>query len=156
MIPIRRHIGGTGRAKGVTLLELLVVITIVGLLIAVAPPVLTGAFPRIEHENAAREIAAALREVRTRSIAHNRTGDLYIDVETRQYWTSESPRQSALPDDLVLTLYGAASLAPGETIGGIRFYPDGSSTGGRIVLSRTDMAYSIDVDWLLGRVQISD
>lgn len=136
------------------MLELLVVITIVGLVIAVAPPVLTGVLPRIEHESAARQIAAALRQVRVRSIAQNRAGDLYIDVETLEYWTSESPRHNALPKDLALTLYGAAGLAPGETVGGIRFYPDGSSTGGRIVLSRGERDYSIAVDWLLGRVEI--
>jgi general secretion pathway protein H len=151
-----RRIEATSRTKGVTLLELLVVMTIIGLLLAVAPPLLTGSLPRMAHESAARELAAALRQVRTYSITHNRTGDLYLDVEARQYWTSESPRHVDLPRQVDLALLGAASLAPSESSGGIRFYPDGSSTGGRIVLSRGERHYSVEVDWMLGKVQISD
>ena len=40
--------------------------------------------------------------------------------------------------------------------GAIRFYPDGSSTGGRITVSSGERKFLVDVDWLTGRVSIED
>ena len=147
---------GTGDAQGVTLLELLVVMTIIGLMLAVVPPIVSGVLPGLEHEGAARELAAALRQARSRAITRNEPSDLYLDVEAKQYWTSTDPQPVELPPGLQLELYGAAELAPDETSGGIRFYPDGSSTGGQIVLSWDAQSYRVNVDWLLGKVQIDD
>ncbi len=45
-------------------------------------------------------------------------------------------------------------LAPGR--GGIRFYPDGSSTGGRVTLSLEGLQMRVDVEWLTGRVRITE
>jgi len=146
----------TGDARGVTLLELLVVMTIIGLLLAIVPPIVSGVLPRLEHESAAREIATALRQARSRAISRNEATDLYLDVEARQYWTSTEPHPVELPPGLQLELYGAAALAPDENSGGIRFYPDGSSTGGQIVLTQDARSYRVNVDWLLGRVQVDD
>lgn len=143
-------------ALGVTLLELLVVISIVGLLLAITPPLLGGVLPRVAHEAAAREMVAALRQARTQSIARNHPTDLYVDVAEKQYWTSASPRHSVLPSNLEIALYADDSLARDADTGGIRFYPDGSSTGGRIVLSVQERSYRIDVDWLFGRVTLSE
>jgi hypothetical protein len=41
-------------------------------------------------------------------------------------------------------------------IGQIRFFPDGSSTGGRIGLSRNDRRAAVAVDWLTGLVSVDD
>jgi general secretion pathway protein H len=43
-----------------------------------------------------------------------------------------------------------------ERRGAIRFYPDGSSTGGRITVTFGRTQYLVDVDWLTGRVSITD
>ena len=39
--------------------------------------------------------------------------------------------------------------------GGIRFFPDGTSTGGGIEIVRKNRRFLITVDWLTGRVAIS-
>ena len=41
-----------------------------------------------------------------------------------------------------------------DSIGRIRFYPDGTSTGGRVTLTGSGAKYDILVDWLSGRVKI--
>lgn len=143
-------------SAGVTLLELVVVMTIAGLLLMLAPPIVSGLLPRIGHEAAAREVAAALRETRLQAVARNQPVDLYVDVDAKRYWTTGGLRDRSLPSGVDIRLYGAASLAPDERSGGIRFYPDGSSTGGQITLSRGERQYRIDVDWLLGTVQVGD
>ena len=41
-----------------------------------------------------------------------------------------------------------------QDTGAIRFFPDGSSTGGRVTLMVGERSYAVDVDWLTGRVRV--
>jgi general secretion pathway protein H len=54
-----------------------------------------------------------------------------------------------------MSLITAQSEQANESVGAIRFYPDGSSTGGRIDLSSDDVRYVIDVSWLTGTVMVT-
>jgi general secretion pathway protein H len=36
----------------------------------------------------------------------------------------------------------------------IRFFADGSSTGGRITLEREHAAWKIDINWLTGQIEL--
>ncbi len=142
--------------RGFTLLELLVVVTILALLVAVVPPLVSGAIPGAELKSATREIAAALRYARSQAITHGQDVTLHLDVKSRRYRITGARREFALPADLDISVYGAASASSDSVTGGIRFFSDGSSTGGRIKVASTGRAYQVDVDWLLGRVQIRD
>ena len=55
-----------------------------------------------------------------------------------------------------MKLYAAQSEVESARKGSIRFYADGSSTGGRITVSSGERKYLVDVDWLTGRVSIAD
>jgi len=46
--------------------------------------------------------------------------------------------------------------SPNDDTGGIRFFPDGSSTGGRISVARGQRTLVVEVDWLLGRVSVNE
>jgi general secretion pathway protein H len=48
----------------------------------------------------------------------------------------------------------AAHEAADDRVGSIRFFPDGSSTGGRISLSSGKSIHTVVVDWLTGHVRI--
>ena len=61
-----------------------------------------------------------------------------------------------LPEDIALELFTARSELESDTVGRVRFFPDGSSTGGRITLSLAERRYMVDVDWLTGRVTTFD
>jgi general secretion pathway protein H len=60
-----------------------------------------------------------------------------------------------LPDDLDLKLEAAESQMQSPQVGAVRFYPDGSSTGGRIVVARGDHGYQVGVQWLTGRIRLA-
>ena len=62
----------------------------------------------------------------------------------------------ALPKELDLKVYTAQTEVSSESKAAIRFYPDGSSTGGRITVASGERKYVVDVDWLTGRVSIGD
>lgn len=141
---------------GFTLLELLVVVAILALLVAVVPPLVSGAIPGAELKSATRELAAALRYARSQAITYGRDVTLQLDVKSRRYAITGVNRDFALPADLDISVYGAASESPDKLTGGIRFFADGSSTGGRITVASAGRAYQVDVDWLLGRVKVGD
>jgi len=81
---------------------------------------------------------------------------LTIDVESREYVTTLDTTPRKLPENLELKLYAAQSEVSSERRGSIRFYPDGSSTGGRITVAAGERKYLVDVDWLTGRVSINE
>ncbi len=147
----RGRIAASGRAGGFTLIEMVVVLAILGLMLGL---VLTRGPVRsqgVEIEAAARDIAGALRLARSTAIAENRTVSLNIDVANGSMRTDNGPVR-ALPGALTLRVVAER----GGALPGIRFAPDGSSSGGRIELIAPGRRVRIGVDWLTGRVRITN
>lgn len=140
--------------QGFTLVELLVVLLIIGVLMSFAPAAFHRISPRIEMMSSARQVAGLLREARSQAIRDNRDAVVIIDTEERWYRLARSSHQ--LDDAIRVELTTASSETLGEKVGGIRFFPDGTSTGGRVTLSKNERKYDIDVDWLTGVVRISE
>lgn len=142
-------------SAGFTLLELLVVITILGLALALisghGPPRSAG----LEGKSAATDLAAGLREARAQAIAGNRPVDLAVDVASHR-WSIDGRTAKSLPAAFAITMLTVKGATRDENIATIHFEPDGSSTGGRIGLSDGRRKYDIDIDWLTGAVRISD
>ncbi len=141
---------------GFTLIELLVVLLIMGALITLAPAAFHRIAPGIEMKAAAREVAGVLRQARGQAIRDNRETEVLIDTEAKVYRLGQGGRGHQLSAALQLSLVTAASEQLDDTRGRIRFFPDGTSTGGRVTLSRDDRKFDITVDWLTGLVAISD
>ena len=105
---------------------------------------------------AARTLASGLRQAQTTAMATRRDATLTLDLDAREFQVSGTEGTRALPSQLELKLYTAQTEAVSERKGAIRFYPDGSSTGGRITVASGERKYLVDVDWLTGRVTIGD
>jgi general secretion pathway protein H len=139
------------RSAGFTLLELLVVMGILGLILAVvlsAKPKTAAARVAV----AARAVAATLQLARTQAMATNTETVVRIDTQSRQFGLLGS--MHALPRGMTV----ATTVAETERIegsGGMRFYPDGQSSGGEIVLMLDGRASRIAVNWLTGEPQLS-
>ena len=140
-------------ATGFTLLELLLVLFILALVTAVVVPSLGGG-EVVEIKTAARSLAAGLRQARNHALNANRPARLSVDVAKREFRLPGESRARKLPERIDIVLFTARSEQESEERGAIRFFPDGSSTGGRITLSTEKFRYLVDVDWLTGRVSI--
>jgi general secretion pathway protein H len=90
------------------------------------------------------------------ALATRRDATLTLDLEAGEFEVSGTGGARTLPKGLELKLFTAQSEVTSERRGSIRFYPDGSSTGGRITVASGERKYLVDVDWLTGRVSIGD
>lgn len=140
--------------RGFTLLELLVVLVIAVLLVTLTPPLLSGLSGATELRSAARQLAAGLRNARNQAITRRREAVLTLDLAQHRFGVSGDPREVALPSGIALKLYTAQSELLDNTTGSIRFFPDGSSTGGFITVSGPKRGYRLNVDWLTGAIAI--
>ncbi len=132
------------------------VLAIGGLLLALTPPLVTAVMPGVELKAAARRTAAGLRLAREVAVAQGRDAAWLLDVEQNRYSLEGDPRAGTLPDGIELELVAAEEEMRDDAVGGIRFYPDGSSSGGRVILKRGERGYQVGVNWLTGRILIAE
>ena len=144
------------RPAGFTLLELMVVLVIGALAYAVLMNTAFRGASAADLKAAARTLASGLRQAQSMAMVTKRDAVLTLDLDAREYSVAGDPQVRELPKGIELKLYTAQSEVSNERKGGIRFYPDGSSTGGRITVAAGERKFLVDVDWLTGRVSIRD
>ena len=144
----------SGRAPGFTLLEVLVVLVIIAMATTLAAMVLSGGLDGMRLRSSAKEIAAQLRYTRTQAIARGQPQHFTIDPRGHR-WQAAGDRQGKIPRSLGVEFIGAREVQPRAGEGGILFFPDGASTGGRVQLSVKHAVWRVDVSWLTGEVTLS-
>ena len=144
------------RPTGFTLLEVMIVLVLGAIIYAVLLTAPFGKVSAADLKATARTLASGLRTAQTSAMATRRDALLTLDVESREFVLSGDPQARKLPDGIELKLYAAQTEVASERRGSIRFYPDGSSTGGRITVASGERKFLVDVDWLTGRVSIGD
>ena len=144
--------GYNGRTDaGFTLIEMLVALAIIAIIMAIALPRLTRPSDGVRLAAAAREVTGALRLTRSASIAANAEHVWRLDVEKRRFSASAGSAERSLPPDIRAELKVAEPERISASRGGIRFFPDGSSTGGEIALSLKGRSIKLCVHWLTGQ-----
>jgi len=131
------------------LVVLVVMVLAVGL---VMPALLNSGAAQIR--SATRVVAAGLQLSREYAINHQRSAVLVVDVNQRQLKIPGQARVRKLAANLKLSVFTARSELFSAERAGIRFFPDGSSSGGRISMSRGPQQAYVDVDWLTGLVRV--
>ena len=142
--------------NGFTLIELLVALAILGLLLVVIPPRLSNVIESGQVRVAKRELVAGLRFARSQAVSSQQDVTLDINVQENTMTIGDKHRPLDLPDSVKLTLVTAQQEQLSEYEGAIRFYPDGSSTGGQVRFRQGEQVSSIDVNWLTGRVTATE
>lgn len=135
---------------------MLVVLVVLVLLTSLSPLLLDRVVPNLRFEAAARELASTLRLARGFAIRDNRARVVVIDVGARIAAIGGARTRSTLPDGVRIDLVVAAIERVDAATGRIRFFPDGSSTGGKIVLTSGQRALAVVVDWFSGQVRLED
>lgn len=151
MISDRRN-----RARGFTLLELLLVLTITGLALALTPPLFSGLVPTLTLRGDVRDIAQLFSEMRSHAITTEKETAVYFYPVQRRYSTKPVDGGVVLSSSTEISAKGEVfSSDMGEGVR-INFYPDGSSSGGSVRLANENNAYRVDVNWLTGLPAVSE
>ena len=144
------------RQRGFSLLEVIVVITIIGLAYTLLPKMVFAGVSGAELRSNARAVATGLRIARDTAINTKREAMLVINLENREFTLPNDTRLHKLNEKLDVKLYTSEADLISDKVGTIRFYPDGSSNGGRVTVAAGERGFEIDVDWLTGHVTIKD
>jgi general secretion pathway protein H len=139
--------------RGFTLVELLVVLVIISLMLALVGTSISRSVSGAEMRTAAHKVAANLRYTRTQAILGKSEQVFLVDAENRTYQAPNREPQT-LPEGMDVELNTARSELTSESVGGIRFYPDGGSTGGNVRLEANGRIYQVNVAWLTGEASL--
>ena len=96
---------------------------------------------------ATQEVAGSLRLARARAIETGGPVVWALDGAAHGYRIGAEPARRLLP-----ALSVAAQNVDGSPATGVRFAPDGSASGGRVVLALGTRQAVVGVNWLTGRV----
>ncbi len=148
--PARR---GRGDIRGVSLLEMLLVIALIAAASLLAAAAFTGGLKGMQLRSTAKEVASQMRYTRTQAIATGQAQRFVIDPQKRR-WQAPNGRSGEIPQSLGVVFTGAREAQPSPGEGAIMFFPDGAATGGRISLTLERAVWEIDVAWLTGEVRL--
>lgn len=143
------------RQAGFTLIEMMVVITILALAMTIAPAITKGiASSRLRA--ASDSLVAALRAAHMEALRQDAAIIVALNLPGRSYGTSGTPGVKRLPGTVTRLEVSPAGLADARGVVLLRFEPDGSATPARIVLFGGRSPRAIHIDWLTGRVRQGD
>ena len=141
--------------KGFTLLELIVVLLIVVLGFSVVGINLSSGNDATGLKVAARDIVSALRYARGQALISHQEMTVTLDLAENTYTVSGRDKLYSIPKAIDITVVTAQTEVT-EGQGSIRFFADGSSTGGRITLELGKAGWQIDINWLTGQIELED
>ncbi len=147
---MRRISPASDRTSGLTLLELLVTLSVLVVVVAAMAGFGRGGPPAFD--TTLRELVSQLRETRAEAIRTGQITRLILDTKERRY--GRPGRLQALDSHIDLTVETLRDARTQKGDPAILFFPDGSSSGGIIILSDASRTETISVRWLTGLVRL--
>ena len=142
--------------SGFTLIELLVVLAILAGVLYLVVPRLSASGGSAALRASAADLASELRVVRSAAIAADDAEALIVDPKRNRFAAQGAERFHPVPPDVRMTVLTAESELLPDGTPSIRFFPDGSSTGGGVELAGKGLTVIVAVDWLTGQVSLRD
>jgi general secretion pathway protein H len=144
-----------GGEAGFTLLETLAVLVLLAMVTALASARL-GSNGGAAHARAALlNSSDILRHARLVALRSGQEQVVYVDVARRRI-DGTGRHTLWVPRELGFATVAARSERQGDEALGIRFFPDGTSTGGELNFVTQGKSYELHVNWLTGNVTIND
>ena len=139
--------------RGFSLLEVLLVLVLAGILMGVVATSLSDG-PVLR--KSAREVASSLRHARSIAILQQKPVVWSMNIQSREFWVKGRNKGAKrdFHDSISARINTAASELVSSKQGNIRFFPDGSSTGGSVELTAREQTYKVNVEWISGRVSV--
>lgn len=134
---------------------MLAVILLIGIAAAAVSISVTQGLASARVRAASSELAGAMRATRAQAIVRGQEQNFDVDTRANSY-RNVKQQDVRLPKGLKVSITSAKEDQPNDHTGRIRFFPDGSSTGGRITLQSGKRQWHVNVSWLTGEVRVVD
>ncbi|HEX4857700.1 MAG TPA: GspH/FimT family pseudopilin [Usitatibacteraceae bacterium] len=144
------------QAGGFSLLEIMLVLVVMALAYTLLPRMVFSGVSGAELKSNVRAVATGLRLTRDHAIQSKREAAMTVNLEAREFTLPTDAKSHKLNDKLEVKLITAEADLVNEKVGSIRFFPDGSSNGGRVSIGTGGRVFEVDVDWLTGHVSINE
>jgi len=145
----------SARSRGFTLIEMIAVIVLLAIVLAVSTLSLSRSLSSAKVRAASKDLVAALRYTRGQAIVKGKPQALVLNLENNSY-LAPGKKSVSLPKDMVMRLTTADTEQTGANSGGIRFFADGSSTGGHISVLMGNREWRINVAWLTNEIELDE
>ena len=158
---------------GFTLIELIIVLTIIVIMSAAVVPVFSGSMAKLERDHAVRDFVATLRYAQERAVTDTREYRLAIDPELNQYWLlrcagvverkktfelidERQGKAMFLPERLSMKSVKARKERQ-EKFYYISFYPNGACDRAEVTLQHEDgRAVTVETKGSLGQLEVKE
>ncbi len=145
---------GAGGAQGYTMLELVVVLTLLALLMSLVLPGLQRSIKKQRDLAHLRQLTTVLRLARSQASTTRQRVRLFLNTETGAYRLEGTTRQGVLTG-MRLSDTWLVWQDTGHHRGYIAFYGDGSSSGGQLILEDlSGRRYRLEVEMITGKVNL--
>lgn len=151
----RPFAGRLSRQSGFTLLEMLAVVVLLAIALTAVSMSVSKSLSSAKVRAVSRDLVAALRYTRGQAIVKGEQRTFDVDLEAMTY-TAPGREPQKFPDGIEVRVLTAAQEATSEHKLGIRFFPDGSSTGGNIGVHSGEREWRVNVEWLTGEVALDE
>lgn len=143
-------------SKGFTLIELIIVLIIAVLGFSVIANNINYGNYGIKLKLLTHEIASVLRYAQSQALITQKSTSVDIDLRQNVYSVSNQDKKYTFNKEIAVIMEIAEQEYTVDQVARIRFFPDGSSTGGRIKLEWGNYLKQIDVNWITGKVTINE
>ncbi|HEY2069248.1 MAG TPA: type II secretion system protein [Rhizomicrobium sp.] len=130
---------------GYTLMEMLVVLTILGFVSAAALPMLSASRPGLRAKAAARAVASDFGAARQEAILKGEEARVTFDPASSSYALPGGARR-VLPQGIALSAQQRE----------IDFFPDGSSSGGSVTVTSGATRHRVTARWPSGQIVLDE
>lgn len=152
------------RDSGFTLIEVMVTVTLLGMMMAIAVGGFSSWAKASAHSGTAREVQTVLRQAQQRAVTEGLAMCVWFDTGANTYThyrgACDSPTKQLLVGPYRTGDPAVRLTAPGfptTTSPGVTFYARGTATAGSVKVTRTGSTkeYVVSVEGLTGRVSLS-
>ncbi len=136
---------------GFTLLEILVVMVMIVVIMGFFSSNMMRSLDKAKIRAASKDLVSAMRYTRGQAVVKHEQKSITFNVKEKTY---KAPRKKTvkIPQEMEMYVYTAESDIANDSTGSIRFFSDGSSTGGWVKLVHGNKIWKINVNWLTGEI----
>jgi general secretion pathway protein H len=137
--------------KGFSLIEILVVMVFIAVIAGFVSSSMTKSLKNTKIRAVSKNLVSAMRYTRGQAIVKHEQKTITFNVKEKTY---KAPRKKTvtIPEEVEINVFTADSEVADESSGSIRFFSDGSSTGGWVKLTYGEKIWKINVNWLTGEI----